>query len=57
MPNEVINFLSKHRLVTNGFKLQVYDSEMGGNFRIAFIDYMLPGRSVAGYIFILANGF
>ena len=38
MPNEAIKFLSKHRLVTNRFKLQAYGSEMGGYFCIGFID-------------------
>ena len=50
MPNETMQFLSKRILVTNSFRPHEYDSEMGDYFRIGFIDYMLPGRSVTGYI-------
>ena len=50
MPNEAMQFLSKRLLVTNSFRPHEYDSEIGDYFHIGFIDYMLQGRSVTGYI-------
>ena len=40
---------SLKRIKNNIFRIQVYDSIMGGNFCIKFINYMLKGKTLLDY--------
>ena len=42
---EIIKFIKNRNIKTNIFRIQAYDSIMGGYFCIAFIDFMFKGKS------------
>ena len=46
---EIKAFVKKKNIITNIFRIQAYDSIMCGYFCIAFIDFMLKGKSLTEY--------
>ena len=46
IPNEIKQFIGNKDIISNKFKLQAYDSIMCGYFCIAFIDFMLAGKTL-----------
>ena len=42
-------FIDKSIVVANIFRIQAYDSVMCGYFWIGFIDFMLAGKTLAGF--------
>ena len=44
IPNEIEQFIGSKDIISNIFRLQVYDSIMCGYFCLMFIDFMLPGK-------------
>ena len=49
IPKEIIKFIENRNIKTNIFRIQAYDSIMCGYFCIAFIDFMLKGKSLTEY--------
>ena len=49
IPQETKTFIDKSTVVTNIFRIQAYYSIMCGYFCIAFIDFMLKGRSLTDF--------
>ena len=49
IPKEIKTFIKNRIIKTNIFRIQAYDSIMCGYFYIAFIDFMLKGKSLAEY--------
>ena len=49
IPKETKAFIKNRNIKTNIFRIQGYDSIMCGYFCIAFIDFMLKGKSLAEY--------
>ena len=49
IPKEIITFIKNRNIKTNIFRIQAYDSIMCGYFCIAFIDFMLKGKSLTEY--------
>ena len=49
IPKEIIKFIENRNIKTNIFRIQAYDSIMCGCFCIAFIDFMLKGKSLTEY--------
>ena len=48
-PKEIIKFIKYKNIKTNIFRIQAYDRIMCGYFTIAFIDFMLKGKSLTEY--------
>ena len=46
IPNEIKQFIGNKDIISNKFRLQAYDSIMCGYFCIAFIDFMLAGKTL-----------
>ena len=46
IPNEIRQFIGNKNIMSNIFRLQAYDSIMCGYFCLAFIDFMLPGKTL-----------
>ena len=46
---EIKTFIKNRNIKTNIFRIQAYDSIMCGYFCIAFIDFMLKGKSLNEY--------
>ena len=46
IPNEIKTFIGNKDIISNIFRLQAYDSIMCGYFCIAFIDFMLAGKTL-----------
>ena len=46
IPNEIKTFIGSKDIISNIFRLQAYDSIMCGYFCIAFIDFMLVGKTL-----------
>ena len=44
--NEIKQFIGNKDIINNIFRLQAYDSIMGGYFCLAFIDFMLAGKTL-----------
>ena len=49
IPEEIIKLIENRNIKTNIFRIQAYDSIMCGYFYIAFIDFMLKGKSLTEY--------
>ena len=49
IPKEIKKFSNNKNIMTNIFKIQAYDSVMGGYFCIGFINYMFMGKSLTDY--------
>ena len=49
IPKEIKTFIKNRTIKTNIFRIQAYDSIMCGYFCIAFIDFMLKGKSLTEY--------
>ena len=49
IPKEIKAFIKNRNIKTNIFRIQGYDSIMCGYFCIAFIDFMLKGKSLNEY--------
>ena len=50
IPKEIKKFIGNKNVKTNIYRIQAYDSIMCGCFCIGFIDFMLKGKSLLGYI-------
>ena len=48
-PKEIKAFIKNKNVKANIFRIQAYDSIMCGYFCIAFIDFMLKGKSLTEY--------
>ena len=48
-PQEVLNKIWEKSVIHNIFRLQDNDSIVCGFYCIAFIEYMLPGKTLLGY--------
>ena len=46
IPKEIIKFIDKKNIITNIYRIQVYDSIMCGYFCIGFINFMFNGNSL-----------
>ena len=46
IPNEIKQFIGNKSITSNIFRLQAYNSVMCGYFCIAFIDFMLKGKTL-----------
>ena len=46
IPNEIKQFIGNKDIISNIFRLQAYDSIMCGYFCLAFIDFMLAGKTL-----------
>ena len=46
IPNEIKQFIGNKSITSNIFRLQAYNSIMWGYFCIAFIDFMLKGKTL-----------
>ena len=54
-PKEIKKFIGNKSIITNIYRIQVYDSIMCGYFCIVFIDFMLKGKSLyRSYKFIFS---
>ena len=49
IPKEIKIFIDKSIVVANIFRIEAYDSIMGGYFCIGFIDFMLAGKTLADF--------
>ena len=50
IPKEIKKVIGNKNIITNLYRIQVYDSIMCGYFCIGFIDFMLKGKSLLEYI-------
>ena len=46
IPKEIKAFINNKNIIANTFRVQAYDSIMGGYFCIGFIDLMLAGKTL-----------
>ena len=46
IPKEIRKFIGNKNIITNIYRIQVYDSSMCGYFFIGFIDFILKGKSL-----------
>ena len=49
IPKEIKTFINSKNIKTNIFRIQAYNSMMWGYFCIAFIDFMLVGKTLAEF--------
>ena len=49
IPKEIKRFIGNRNIITNIYRIQVFDSIMCGYFFIGFIDLMLKGKSLLDY--------
>ena len=49
IPKEIRTFISNKNIKTNIFRIQGYDSIMCGSFCIAFINFMLAGKTLTKF--------
>ena len=49
IPKEIKKFIRNQNIMTNIYRMQVYDSIMCGYFYIGLIDFMLKGKSLLDY--------
>ena len=58
IPKEIMKFVGNKNIITNIFKVQIYDSIMCGDFCIGFINFMFNGDSLTDYTSLFSlNGF
>ena len=51
IPKEIKKFINVKNIIANIFRLQTYDSVMGGYFCIGFIDFMLKGNNLTDFTY------
>ena len=49
IPKEIMNFISRKKIITNIYRIQACDSIMCGYFCIGFINFMFNGKSLTDY--------
>ena len=49
VPKEIKTFIKNRNIKTNIFRIQAFNSIICGYFCIAFIDFMLKGKSLTEY--------
>ena len=49
IPKEIMNFISRKKIITNIYRILAYDSIMCGYFCIGFINFMFNGKSLKDY--------
>ena len=49
IPREIMKFISRKKIITNIYRIQIYDSIMCGYFCIGFINFMFDGKSLTDY--------
>ena len=49
IPKEINKFINNNNFESNIYRIQVYDSIMGGYFCTEFINYMLKGKTLLDY--------
>ena len=49
IPKEIKAFINNKNIKTNIFRIQAYDSVMGGYFCIGFIDFIFKGKDLTEY--------
>ena len=49
IPKEIMKFIDNKNIITNIFRIQVYDSIMCGYFCIGFINFMFNGNNLTGF--------
>ena len=49
IPREIIKFIARKKIITNIYRIQVYDSIMCSYFCIGFINFMFNGKSLTDY--------
>ena len=49
VPKEIKEFVKNKDMATNIFRIQAYDPIMCGYFCIAFIDFLLAGKTLTGF--------
>ena len=49
IPKEIMNFISRKKVITNIYRIQAYDSIMCAYFCIGFINFMFNGKSLTDY--------
>ena len=49
IPKEIKTFIKNRNIKTNIFRIQAYDSIMCGYFCIAFVDFMVKGKTLTEY--------
>ena len=54
IPKEIKKFIGSKNIITNIYRIQVYDSIMCGYFCIGFIDFMLKYKSLLEYTNLLS---
>ena len=54
IPKEIEIFIDKSIAVANIFRIQAYDSVMGGYFCIGFIDFMLSGKPLTAFTILVS---
>ena len=58
IPKEIKAFINNKNMITNIFRIEVYDSIICGYFFIGFIDFMFAGKILTEYtIFFSPNNF
>ena len=50
VPKEIKEFIGNKNIITNIYRMQVYNLIINGYFCIGFIDFMLKGKSLVDYI-------
>ena len=50
IPKEIRTFIDNKNINTNIFRIQAYDSIMGGYFCIGFFDFMLRGKTLTDFL-------
>ena len=57
IPKEIRTFTVNKNVITNIYRVQIFDSIMCGYFYTGFVDFMLKGKSVLGLqiYFLLVN--
>ena len=49
IPKEIMKFINRKEIITNIYRIQVYDSIICGYFCIGFINFMFNGKSLTDY--------
>ena len=49
IPREIMKFIACKKIITNIYRIQLYDSIMCGYFCIGFIDFMFNGKTLTDY--------
>ena len=49
IPKEIKRFKGNINIITNAYRIQLYNSKMHIYFRIGFIDFMLKNKSIFNY--------